>query len=61
MPSPSVVVVVCDETSDELDDSEFRDVFRCKNKLQHFCKTKKGKMLTTKDGSAKGLLMSGVR
>lgn len=28
VPSPSVVVVVCDDTSDELDDSEFRDVFR---------------------------------
>ena len=34
VPSPSVVVVVvCDDTSDELDDSEFRDVFRCKVNL----------------------------
>ena len=37
VPSPSVVVVVCDDTSDELDDSEFRDVFRCKvNLLEYF-------------------------
>ena len=31
VPSPSVVV--CDDTSDELDDNEFRDVFRCKVNL----------------------------
>ena len=30
VPPPSPSVVVCDDTSDELDDSEFRDVFRCK-------------------------------
>ena len=33
VPPPSPSVVVCDDTSDELDDSEFRDVFRCKDDL----------------------------
>ena len=105
MPSPSVVVVVvCDDTSDELDDSEFRDVFRCKVNLvlyssdvaaaffseilwqfkrsfpssnlsfimllKHnlgfdiYIKHKSWryrKLLTTNEGSAEGLLMSGVR
>ena len=104
VPSPSVVVVVvCDDTSDELDDSEFRDVFRCKvnlvyssdvaaaffseilwqfkvsNVLFHpqTCRLLKHnlgfdiyikhkswryrKLLTTNEGSAEGLLMSGVR
>ena len=48
MPSPSVVVVVCDETSDELDDSEFRDVFRCKNNFNISAKRNKERCLPSK-------------